>query len=78
MTGRHLAALPAAPFARHKGRHRRRLFHLNPSVPPPADDFTRVRTPALAPIPIPMAADELIPFGDYRRHPYDTNLERAS
>ena len=77
MTGRHLEALPAAPFARHKGRHRRRLFHLNPSAPQPAaDDFSRVRTPALT--PAPTAADELIPFADYRRHPYDTNLERSA
>ena len=77
MTGRHLEALPAAPFARHKGRHRRRLFNLNPSAPPPAaDDFSRVRTPALT--PAPTAADELIPFADYRRHPYDTNLERSA
>lgn len=70
MTGRHLAALLAAPFARHTGRHRRRFFGLNPSTPQPAaDDFSRVRTPAL--VPAPTTADELIPFAGYR-HPYDS------
>ena len=72
MTGRHLAVLPAAPFARHKGRHRRRLFGLNPSAPQLADDdFSQVRTPALAPAP---TAADLIPFTSPAayRHPYDS------
>ena len=57
-------------FARHTGRHRRRrLFGLNPSAPQAADDFSRIRTPALA--PAPTADGELIPFADYR-HPYDS------
>lgn len=65
-------------FARHKGRHRHRrgLFGLNPSAPQPAvDDFSRSRTPALA--PAPTADDELIPFAGYR-HPYETPKDSAA
>lgn len=56
-------------FSRHKGRHCRRLFHLNPSAPQPADDFSRTRAPALAPSPTDA---DLTPFtaSAVYRHPY--------
>ncbi len=76
MTGRHLAPLPAAPLARHKGRHRRRRF-ARPAEPiqaAPVDDFSRVRKPALAPVP---AADLSPSLPDYRR-PYDSQNGTAA
>lgn len=57
-------------FARHTGRHCRRLFSYSVQVSP-VDDFSQVRVPpALA--PFPMAAD-LIPFPAPRyTRPYDS------
>ncbi|TYB69660.1 hypothetical protein FXF51_05730 [Nonomuraea sp. PA05] len=78
MTGRRLAVLPAAPFARHQGRHRRRHFASHGSttgwaalahlVPAQREEtFTKPRRTPL--VVLPLAQDELIPFADYR-HPY--------
>lgn len=67
MTSRHLAALPAALFSRHTGRHCRRRWAATAQQPAPAvDDFSQIRRPALAAAPV---ADDLIPFAGYR-HPY--------
>ncbi|MFD9950539.1 hypothetical protein ACFWYW_57575 [Nonomuraea sp. NPDC059023] len=68
MTGRHLLALPAAPFARHHGRHRRHGSYTGWSglaviVPAVAESFVRRRSVPLALLPV---SDEIVPF----RHPY--------
>ncbi|MFI7114019.1 hypothetical protein ACIBK9_47415 [Nonomuraea sp. NPDC050227] len=72
MTSRHLAALPAAPFARHTGCHRRRRFWQVLAAPGEqvVDDFSRPRQ-ATAPVSV---ADDLIPF---RRNPYDSSKDAA-